>query len=101
MSLLIKMVKPFQLENLTFKATIMKNVLFLLFASICLFTSCSKSYTCACSESYSGANESYSNETTSEIDGLKKGEAEEKCAEGNTGPQTLLGETWGVSCELK
>lgn len=79
----------------------MKNVLILLFASICVFSSCSKSYTCACTESYDGVNESYSNETTEDIEGLEKTEAAEKCAKGNTGPQTLLGETWGVSCELK
>jgi hypothetical protein len=79
----------------------MKKIIILVFAMGCVFTSCNKSYTCNCTESYDGANESYSNETKEEIEGLKKTEAEQKCAEGNVGPQNMLGETWGISCELK
>ncbi len=79
----------------------MKKGIILIFATVCIFASCSKSYTCSCTETYEGANENYTNVTSEEIEGLKKDEAKEKCEEGNAGPQTLIGETWGISCELK
>ena len=79
----------------------MKSIFILLIAAVSILASCSKSYTCTCTESYDGANKSYSLESNEEIEGLKKLDAEQKCTQGNTGPQTMLGETWGIRCELK
>ncbi|NOQ72466.1 MAG: hypothetical protein GQ574_10720 [Crocinitomix sp.] len=79
----------------------MKNALILILATGSILASCSKTYTCDCTESYDGASESFTHVMSEEIEGLKKSEAEQKCAQGNVGPQTLIGETWGISCELK
>lgn len=101
MNLLTKTGKLFHQENSTINLITMKKKLTLAFSMACILTSCQKSYTCSCTESYDGANESYSNQIDEEIEGLKKNDAAEKCAEGNVGPQNLLGETWQISCELK
>jgi hypothetical protein len=80
------------------KKIIFNTLIIGLFISI---SACSKSYTCACTESYEGAVESYTNKTYREIEGLKKDEAQQQCTQGNVGPQNLVGETWGINCELE
>tara|TARA_B110000046_G_C13010115_1_gene406289 strand:- start:1186 stop:1431 length:246 start_codon:yes stop_codon:yes gene_type:complete len=80
------------------KKIIFKALTIGLFISV---SACSKSYTCACTESYDGAVEQYSNKTYEEIEGLEKDKAQQQCAQGNVGPQNLYGETWGINCELE
>jgi hypothetical protein len=77
----------------------MKNVFILLFTLGCI-TSCSKTYTCNCTETYDGDYDAYSKNTTEVYEDLKKDEAEKKCSEGNFGPQTIYNETYTISCEL-
>lgn len=66
-----------------------------------LSISCNRKHNCVCTESYQGANKSYSNVTETELTGMKTDEAREECDKGDVGPQHIFSETWGIDCELK
>ena len=79
----------------------MKYLIILLFTTLISFISCTKTYTCTCTEYFNGTDTSWNKfKGVNEIKAKKEEDASSTCsAQGGT-PQTFAGNEYGLSCSL-